>query len=49
VIINQGRVAVESSLDELTRGRSLEQAFMDAVSSEAGDGLVSGGVTTGDA
>ena len=47
VIINQGRVAVEDTLDELTRGRSLEQAFMDAVSREAGDELVTGGVTAG--
>jgi ABC-2 type transport system ATP-binding protein len=37
VIINQGRVAVEDSLDELTRGRSLEQAFMEAVSREVGN------------
>ena len=48
VIINEGRVAVEDTLDALTRGRSLEQAFMDAVSREARDGLGNGSVTAGD-
>jgi ABC-2 type transport system ATP-binding protein len=39
VIINDGRVAVEGMLDELTRGgRSLEQVFLDYVSREPDNG-----------
>jgi ABC-2 type transport system ATP-binding protein len=34
VIINEGRIAVEGGLAELTRDRSLEQVFLDAVSRE---------------
>jgi len=47
VIINEGRVAVENTLDELTRGRSLEQAFLDAVSREAGNASADEGVAPG--
>lgn len=34
VIINRGQVVVESQLDELTKGRTLEQVFLECVSSE---------------
>jgi ABC-2 type transport system ATP-binding protein len=34
VIINRGRIVVESNLEDLTRGSSLEQVFIEAVSSE---------------
>jgi ABC-2 type transport system ATP-binding protein len=34
VIINRGRVVIEGMLDELTRGRDLEQIFLESVSKE---------------
>lgn len=34
VIVNEGRVALEGSIADLTRGRSLEQVFLECVSSE---------------
>ena len=34
VIIDRGRIAIESQLNELTKGKSLEQVFLDCVSSE---------------
>lgn len=34
VIINRGRTVLESSLAELTRGKTLEQVFLECVSSE---------------
>jgi ABC-type multidrug transport system ATPase subunit len=36
VIINRGRVIIERPLSELTQGQSLEQVFLDCVSSETG-------------
>ncbi|MBN8549929.1 MAG: ABC transporter ATP-binding protein [Deltaproteobacteria bacterium] len=34
VIVNQGRVVLESALADLTKGKTLEQVFLDCVSSE---------------
>jgi ABC-2 type transport system ATP-binding protein len=34
VIINEGRVAVEKNLAELTQGRSLEEVFIDYISKD---------------
>jgi len=34
VIINQGRIALEQNLDELTEGKTLEQVFLECVSNE---------------
>ena len=36
VIINRGRIVLESRLDELVKGRSLEQVFLECVSQEEG-------------
>jgi len=44
VIINEGRIAVEAMLDELTRGSSLEEVFLAYIGREAGDGHDSRGV-----
>jgi ABC-2 type transport system ATP-binding protein len=38
VIINEGTVAMEGLLNEVTQGRSLEQVFLDAVSGDARSG-----------
>jgi ABC-2 type transport system ATP-binding protein len=38
VIINDGRIVVEDQLANLTRGRTLEEVFIEAISREAGDG-----------
>ena len=38
VIINEGRVVVESQLADLTRGRTLEEVFIEAISRDVGDG-----------
>jgi ABC-2 type transport system ATP-binding protein len=37
VIISNGRVVVEDSLDNLTRGASLEQVFLESVSQDTGE------------
>jgi ABC-2 type transport system ATP-binding protein len=34
VIINEGRVAVEKNLEELTQGRTLEEVFVDYISKD---------------
>ena len=38
VIINDGRIVVEDQLANLTRGRALEDVFIDAISRDTGDG-----------
>ncbi len=38
VIINEGRVVLEDQLANLTRTRSLEEVFIEAISRDAGDG-----------
>jgi ABC-2 type transport system ATP-binding protein len=38
VIISEGRVVVEDQLADLTRGRTLEEVFIDSITREAGDG-----------
>jgi ABC-2 type transport system ATP-binding protein len=38
VIISNGHVVVEDALANLTRGRSLEEVFLDAISKDLGDG-----------
>jgi ABC-2 type transport system ATP-binding protein len=38
VIINEGRIVVESQLADLTRGRTLEEVFIEAISRDVGDG-----------
>ena len=38
VIINDGRIVVEDELANLTRGRTLEDVFIDAISRDTGDG-----------
>ena len=38
VIINDGRIVVEDTLANLTRGRSLEEVFIEAISRDTGDG-----------
>ena len=38
VIINDGRIVVEDMLANLTRGRTLEEVFIEAISRETGDG-----------
>ena len=38
VIINDGRIVVEDQLANLTRGRTLEEVFIDAIGREPGDG-----------
>src|SRR2546426_2539289 len=38
VIINDGRIVVEDQLANLTRGRTLEDVFIEAISRDAGDG-----------
>jgi ABC-2 type transport system ATP-binding protein len=37
VIINEGRIAVEGVLAELTQGKTLEQVFLSSISKEPGD------------
>jgi ABC-2 type transport system ATP-binding protein len=49
VIISEGRVAVEDMLENLTRGRSLEEVFLEAVSREAGNGREKAGGAGGTA
>ena len=46
VIINDGRIVVEDQLANLTRGRTLEEVFIEAIGREAGDGH---GTAEGDA
>jgi len=38
VIINDGRIVVEDTLANLTRGRTLEDMFIEAITRETGDG-----------
>ena len=38
VIINDGRIVVEDELANLTRGRALEDVFIEAISRDTGDG-----------
>ncbi len=38
VIINDGRIVVEDQLANLTRGRALEDVFIEAISRDTGDG-----------
>src|SRR2546425_9643190 len=38
VIINDGRIVVEDQLANLTRGRTLEDVFIEAISRDTGDG-----------
>jgi ABC-2 type transport system ATP-binding protein len=38
VIINDGRVVLEDTLANVTRGRTLEEVFIDAISRDTGDG-----------
>ena len=38
VIINDGRIVVEDQLANLTRGRTLEDVFLEAISRDTGDG-----------
>jgi len=38
VIINDGRIVVEDELANLTRGRTLEDVFIEAISRDTGDG-----------
>jgi ABC-2 type transport system ATP-binding protein len=38
VIINDGRIVVEDQLENLTRGRSLEEVFIAAIGREVADG-----------
>ncbi|HYY73335.1 MAG TPA: ATP-binding cassette domain-containing protein [Solirubrobacterales bacterium] len=38
VIINDGRIVVEDALANLTRGRTLEDVFIEAISRDTGDG-----------
>src|SRR5438046_2320659 len=38
VIINEGRVVLEDQLANLTRTRTLEEVFIEAISRDAGDG-----------
>src|SRR3989441_3368235 len=38
VIINEGRVVLEDQLTNLTRTRTLEEVFIEAISREVGDG-----------
>jgi ABC-2 type transport system ATP-binding protein len=38
VIINEGRIVVEDQLANLTRNRSLEEVFIEAISRDTGDG-----------
>ncbi len=38
VIINEGRIAVEALLPELTQGRTLEEVFLHYIAKEPGDG-----------
>jgi gliding motility-associated transport system ATP-binding protein len=40
VIVNDGHVVVEDQLANLTRGRTLEQVFIEAISRDTGDGRV---------
>ncbi|MBX7143758.1 MAG: ABC transporter ATP-binding protein [Oligoflexia bacterium] len=47
VIINRGRVVVESQIGELTKGRSLEQVFLECVSSEGLQGGESQSLASG--
>lgn len=47
VIINRGRVVVESQIGELTKGKSLEQVFLECVSSEQVQGSESQSLASG--
>src|SRR5262249_62137083 len=38
VIINDGRIVAEDTLANLTRGRALEEVFIEAITRETGDG-----------
>jgi gliding motility-associated transport system ATP-binding protein len=44
VIINDGRIVIEDQLSNLTRGRTLEDVFIEAIGREAGDGTHAAGV-----
>ena len=47
VIINEGRIVLDDLLTNITRGRTLEQVFIETISRDTGDGVAAAAATEG--